>query len=69
MIIVAIKAVYCNLLGSIKCHNGNDNENVQKSIRLISKETLDLNHALCYISLPSLNHYDQKLPNFILLGT
>ena len=41
-------------------------ENVQKAIGLISKKkkTLHLNHVLCYISLPSLNDYDQKLPNF-----
>ena len=63
--IVAIKAAYFNLLGSLRCHNRNDNENVQKAISLISKKkTLPLNHALCYISLPSLNDYDQKLPNF-----
>ena len=62
--IVAIKAAYFNLLGSLRCHNRNDNENVQKAISLISEKKLHLNHALCYISLPSPNNYDQKLPNF-----
>ena len=36
--IVAIKAAYFNLLGSLRCHNRNDNENVQKAISLISKK-------------------------------
>ena len=26
--------------------------------------TLHVHHAILYISLPSLNHYDMKLPNF-----
>ena len=58
--IVAIKAAYFNLLGT--------DENVHKAISLISKKkTLHLNHALCFISLPSLNDYDQKLPNFTFI--
>ena len=52
-------------LGSLRCHDDNGNENVNKAIRLISKTTtLHVHHAFLYISLPSLHDYNVKMPNF-----
>ena len=31
---------------------------------LLQTTTLHVRHAILYISLPSLHHYDMKLPNF-----
>ena len=41
--------------------------NATKAIGLISKTTiLHVHHAFLYISLPSLHHYDVKMPNFTM---
>ena len=48
------------LLGSLRCHygDGDDNENINKQLVKISTTTLHVHHALLYISLPSLHDYD-----------
>ena len=44
------------------------NENVSKTIGLISKTTLHVHHAFLCISLPFLHDYDVKMPNFAFYG-
>ena len=44
------------------------NENVSKTIGLISKRTLHVHHAFLCISLPFLHDYDVKMPNFAFYG-
>ena len=57
------------LLWSLRCHHGNDNENVKNAIVWIGKtSTLHVHHSFLYISLPSLNEYDGKMPNFSFYG-
>ena len=56
-------------LGSIKCHDRDDNKNVKKEIGWIGKTTTrHVQHAFLYISLPSLHDYDGKMPNFTIYG-
>ena len=46
-------------------YDGDGNGNVKKAIGLMSKTTtLHMHHAILYIPLPPLHHYDMKLPNF-----
>ena len=50
-----------------KSDDGNGNGNATKAIGLISKTTiLHVHHAFLYISLPSLQDYDVKMPNFMM---
>ena len=45
--------------------DGDGKENGKKWYVDINKQTiLHVLHAILYISLPSLHHYDMKLPNF-----
>ena len=46
--------------------NGNGNENFEKAIGLDQRNNNSAQHALLYISLPSLHDYDVKIPNFML---
>ena len=56
-------------LGTLRCHDGDDNENVKKAIGWISKTTtLHVHLAFLYISLPSLRDYDGKMHNFTFYG-
>ena len=49
--------------------NGDGNENVKKSIGLLSKTTsLHMHHTFLYISLPLLHDYDVKMPSFTFYG-
>ena len=58
-------AVVRSLLGTLRSHDGEGNENLKKAIDLIGKTTiLHVHHAFLYISLPPLHDYDVKLPNF-----
>ena len=46
-------------------NDGDGKENCQKYYVYINKKTtLQVHHFIFYISLPSLHHYDMKLPNF-----
>ena len=56
-------------VGSLRSHDADGNENVKKTIGFISKtKTLHVHHAFLYISLPFLNDYDVKMPNFAFYG-
>ena len=60
---------HCMKLGTLRCHDGDDNENVKKAIDWISKTTtLHVHLAFLYISLPSLRDYDGKMPNVTFYG-
>ena len=51
-------------IGSFSNDDGDGNEDVKKTIGLLSKTTnLHVHHAFLYISLPSLDDYDVKMPN------
>ena len=50
---------FVNLLGTLRSDDGDGNGNATKAIGLISKTFL-------YISLPSLQDYDVKMPNFTM---
>ena len=55
------------LIGTLRSHDGDGNENFKKAIGFFSKTTiLHVHHAFLYISLPSLHDYDVKMPNFKL---
>ena len=63
------KIAQCMKLGTLRCHDGDDNENVKKAIGWISKTTtLHVHLAFLYISLPSLCDYDGKMPNVTFYG-
>ena len=46
--------------------DGDGNENFEKAIGLDQRNNNSAQHALLYISLPSLHDYDVKIPNFML---
>ena len=57
------------LLGTLRCLNGDGNDNVKKGIGLIGKTTtLHVQHAFLYTSLASLDDCDLKKPNFTFYG-
>ena len=52
-------------IGTLRSNDADDNENVKKTIGLISKTTTSqVYHAFLYISFPFLHDYDVKMPNF-----
>ena len=52
------------LVGTLRSDDGDGNEDVKRAIGLITKITIfHVHHAFLYISLPSLNDYDVKMPN------
>ena len=52
------------ILGTLRSDDSDGNENINKAIGLITKTTiLHVHHAFLYISLPSLQDYDVKMPN------
>ena len=55
-------------LGTLRCHEGDDNENVKKAIVINKTTTLHVHLAFLYISLPSLRGYDGKMPNVTFYG-
>ena len=54
------------ILGSFSNDDGDGNEDVKKAIGLLRKTTTL--HAFLYISLPSLDDYDVKMPNCMFYG-
>ena len=56
--------------GSLRCHDGNDNEIIKKAMDWIgTTTTVHVHHAFLYISLPSLHDDDWKRPiNFTFYG-
>ena len=60
---------FCLTLGTLRSNNADDNQNVKKTIGLISKTTTShVHHSLLYISFPFLHDYDVKMPNFTFYG-
>ena len=58
-----------SLLGTLRSNDADDNENVKKTIGLISKTTTShVHHTFLYISFPFLHDYDVKMPNFAFYG-
>ena len=53
----------------LRSNDADGNENVKKTIGLISKTTtLHVHHTFLYISFPFLHDYDVKMPNFAFYG-
>ena len=51
------------IIGTLRNYDGDGNENVKKTIGLMSKTTtLHVHHAFLYISLSFLHKYDVKWP-------
>ena len=56
-------------IGTLRSNDADGNENVKKTIGLISKTTtLHVHHAFLYISFLFLHDYDVKMPNFAFYG-
>ena len=56
-------------IGTLRSNDADDNENVKKTIGLISKTTTShVHHTFLYISFPFLHDYDVKMPNFAFYG-
>ena len=52
-------------LGTLRSNDGDGNENIKKTIGLISKtRTLHVHHAFCTFLFPFLHDYDVNMPNF-----
>ena len=57
------------LIGTLRSNDADGNENVKKTIGLISKTaTLHVHHAFWYISFLFLQDYDVKMPNLAFYG-
>ena len=57
------------VLGTLRSNDADDNENVKKTIVLITKTTNShVHHTFLYISFPLLNDCDVKMPNFAFYG-
>ena len=56
-------------IGTLRSNDADDNENVKKTIGLISKTTTShVHHTFLYISFLFLHDYDVKMPNFAFYG-
>ena len=56
-------------MGTLRSNDEDDNENVKKTIGLISKTTNShVHHTFLYISFSFLHDYDVKMPNFAFSG-
>ena len=56
-------------LGTLRSNDADGNENVKKTIGLISKTTIShVHHTFLYISFPFLNDYIVKMPYFAFYG-
>ena len=57
------------ILGTLRSNDEDGNENIKKTIGLISKTTtLHMHHAFLYISFLFLHDYDVNMPNFAFYG-
>ena len=62
-------ALHVFSLGTLRSNDADDNENVKKTIGLISTTTTShVHHTFLYISVPFLHDYDVKMPNFAFYG-
>ena len=58
-----VHSMHYLVIGTLRCDDGDGNDNVNKAIGLITKTTmLHVHHAFLSISLPSLHDYDVKVP-------
>ena len=61
----ALDTVFHAIIESVSNDDGDGNENGKKAVDLFNKTTtLHVQHAFLYISLPSQQDYDVKMPNF-----
>ena len=66
---VHTKFYSCEWIGSLRSNDADENENVKKTICLISKTTTShVQHTFFYISFPFSHNYDVKMPNFAFYG-
>ena len=57
------------IIGTLRSNDADGNENVKKTIGLISKTTTShVHHAFLYISFLFLHDYDVKMPNLAFYG-
>ena len=60
---------FSHVIGTLRSNDADDNENVKKTIGLISKTTTShVQHTFLFISFPFLHDYDVKIPNFAFYG-
>ena len=63
-----LKRASAESIGTLRSNDADDNEDVKKTIGLISKTTTShVHHTFLYISFPFL-HDDVKMPNFAFYG-
>ena len=56
-------------IGTLRSNDADSNENVKKTIGLISKTTTShVHHVFLYISFLFLHDHDVKMPNFAFYG-
>ena len=61
--------LYSFALGTLRSNDADGDENVTKTVRLISKATtLHVHHTFLYLSFPFLHDYDVKMPKFTFYG-
>ena len=64
-----LQLVPAKRIGTLRSNDADGNENVKKTIGLISKTTTShVHHTFLYISFPFLHDYDVKMPNFAFYG-
>ena len=65
----ATQLVSLGLIRTLRSNDADDNENVKKTIGLISKTTTShVHHTFLFISFLFLHDYDVKMPNFSFYG-
>ena len=64
-----LQLVPAKRIGTLRSNDADGNENVKKTIGLISKTTtLHVHHAFCTFLCPFLHDCDVKMPNFAFYG-
>ena len=64
-----LQLVAAKRMGTLRSNDADGNENVKKTIGLISKTTtLHVHHAFCTFLCPFSHDYDVKMPNFAFYG-
>ena len=64
-----LQLVAAKRIGTLRSNDADGNENVKKTIGLISKTTtLHVHHAFCTFLCPFLHDCDVKMPNFAFYG-
>ena len=57
------------ILGTLRSNDADGNENVKKTIGIITKTTTShVHHTFLSISFPFLHNYDVKMPNLVFYG-